>query len=81
QWEPVCVPAPSDLPPRVSLWLEGEPLEVPVLTREQLLPHRSLPTPALLVQPDTTVLIEPGWDVMTDPRTGALVGRWVSPSG
>ncbi len=75
-WEPVCLDKLPDLPTHTTLWLEGEQVEVPVLTREGLLPHRPLPTPALLVQPDTTVLLEAGWEVMLDPRTGALVGRW-----
>ncbi len=76
-WEPVYVADYADLPTRVHLWIEGEPMEVPVLTREQIIPQRPLPAPALLVQPDTTLLIEPGWDVMADALTGALYGRWV----
>jgi hypothetical protein len=30
------------------------------------------------VQPDSTLLLEPGWEVFVDSRTGALIGRAVS---
>lgn len=65
----------SSLPPSISLWINGERMEVPVLWREALQPHQPIPTPALIVQPDSTLLIEPGWRVHVCSRTGCLIGR------
>ncbi|MEN3000799.1 MAG: hydantoinase/oxoprolinase family protein [Armatimonadota bacterium] len=55
-------------------YLSGEWVEVPVLWREELQPRQRIPAPALIVQPDTTLLIEPGWQVEVDAQ-GNLVGR------
>ncbi|GBC93750.1 Acetophenone carboxylase gamma subunit [bacterium HR15] len=68
--------APHRLPPTTRLYLSGEWVEVPVLWREALSPRQRVPVPALIVQPDTTLLIEPGWQVEVDPQ-GNLVGQRV----
>lgn len=75
-WEPphACT---QPLPPHTTLWLEGEPVQVPVIPREELQPDAPIPAPVLIVQPDSTLLIEPGWQVTMDSRTGALVGRMI----
>ena len=62
------------LPTTTRLYLSGEWMEAPVLRREELLPRSSVPVPALIVQPDTTLLIEPGWQVEVDAQ-GNLVGQ------
>ncbi|MCS7301545.1 MAG: hydantoinase/oxoprolinase family protein [Fimbriimonadales bacterium] len=70
--------APShNLPACATLWLNGDCVEVPVIPREALEPNAPVPAPALIVQPDSTLLIEPGWQVHLDPRTGALIGKQI----
>ncbi|MCS7066712.1 MAG: hypothetical protein NZL85_10645, partial [Fimbriimonadales bacterium] len=61
-------------PPRHFAYLSGEWVEIPVLWREELQPRQRIPAPALIVQPDTTLLIEPGWQVEVDAQ-GNLVGQ------
>lgn len=73
-WEPPCT-TPEDLPSTVRLFLHGEAVQVPVIPRAALQPNTPVPVPALIVQPDSTLLIEPGWEVLVDSRTGALIGR------
>ncbi len=73
-WEPAYA-YPPDLPRRLTLWLEGEQVYAPVLPREELSPDAPVPAPALIVQPDATLLIEPGWHATVDSRTGAIIGR------
>lgn len=73
-WEPITDYL-RDLPMTTTLWLNGEAVQMPVIPREALQPDAPLPTPALIVQPDSTLLIEPGWYVYLDSRSGAVVGR------
>lgn len=73
-WEPPADPE-HDLPRETTLWIEGKPVRVPVFARAELQPDAPIPTPALIVQPDSTVLIEPGWHARVDGRTGALIGQ------
>jgi len=73
-WEPPTN-ALRDLPTTTTLWLNGAAVQAPVIPREALPPDTPLPTPALIVQPDSTLLVEPGWHVYRDSRSGALVGR------
>ncbi|MCX7992512.1 MAG: hydantoinase/oxoprolinase family protein [Fimbriimonadales bacterium] len=63
------------LPTSATLWLGDKAITAPVIPREALQPDAPVPAPALIVQPDTTLLIEPGWQVSLDARTGVLVGR------
>jgi len=76
-WEPPDATL-GDLPSTARLTLHGEPMQVPVIPRVALQPNTPVPTPALIVQPDSTLLLEPGWEVFVDSRTGALIGRAVS---
>lgn len=66
--------AGKQLPLTTRLYLQGKWLEAPVLWRDELIPRQRVPVPALIVQPDTTLLIEPGWQVEVDAQ-GNLVGR------
>ncbi|MEJ5296217.1 MAG: hypothetical protein WHT28_13335, partial [Fimbriimonadales bacterium] len=75
-WEPPADRLPPNLPGTTKVILNGETLEVPVIPRHALAPDEIVPAPALVVQPDATVLIEPGWHVQVCRRTGALIGRW-----
>jgi N-methylhydantoinase A len=74
EWRIVCPPDMSGMTPRTTrLYLHGEWREVPVLWREELRPRQRIPAPALILQPDTTLLIEPGWHVELDAQ-GNLCG-------
>ena len=75
-WEPPDAPL-GDLPSAVRLTMHGEMAQIPVIPRLALQPNTPIPAPALIVQPDSTLLIEPGWEVFVDSRTGALIGRTV----
>jgi len=75
-WEPPDAYL-SDLPSTIRLILHGEAVQVPVIPRVALQPNTPIPAPALIVQPDSTLLLEPGWEVFVDSRTGALIGRTV----
>ncbi|BCW96518.1 MAG: hydantoinase/oxoprolinase family protein [Fimbriimonadales bacterium] len=75
-WEPPATYL-DDLPRAIALTLDGEAVQAPVIPREALQPNTPIPAPALIVQPDSTLLLEPGWEVFMDNRTGALVGRQV----
>lgn len=75
-WEPPADWLPPNLPSTATLILNGQTLEAPVIPRHALAPDEVVPAPALVVQPDATVLIEPGWHVQVCRRTGSLIGRW-----
>ncbi|MDW8105868.1 MAG: hydantoinase/oxoprolinase family protein [Armatimonadota bacterium] len=64
----------TDLLRETTLWIDGKPTRVPVFSRAELQPKMHIPAPALIVQPDATILIEPGWRVEIDGHTCALIG-------
>ncbi len=68
-WQPM-----RGLPSSVRLYLCGEWREVPVIHRAELSARQRVPAPALILQPDTTLLIEPDWQVSVDSQ-GNLVGQ------
>lgn len=71
-YSPLSLPTPS-LPSEARLFLRGREQPVPLFERQALEPGQTLPAPCLIVQPDTTILIEPGWKVQLDFQ-GNLVG-------
>ncbi len=74
EWRPLYSPFCSEAMRRTArLYLRGEWREVPVIWREELRPRQRIPTPALILQPDTTLLIEPDWHVELDAQ-GNLCG-------
>ncbi len=74
EWRTVCPASHSEAIRRTArLYLHGEWREVPVTQREALRPRQRIPAPALILQPDTTLLIEPGWHVELDAQ-GNLCG-------
>jgi 5-oxoprolinase (ATP-hydrolysing) len=44
------------------LFSHGRWHEAPVYRRENLIPHRAVPGPAVIVEPTSTIVIEPGWE-------------------
>jgi len=55
-----------------SVWFEQRPWDTPLFERESLRPGMVLPSPALVVQYDTTTVIPPGWETAVD-RYGNLI--------
>jgi 5-oxoprolinase (ATP-hydrolysing) len=53
-------PAPRDA--RAEAWFDGW-REVPLLQRATLAPGRTVAGPALVVEPNSTTVVEPGWSV------------------
>jgi len=77
EWRIVCPALPREATGHtVRLYLHGEWRQVPVIWREALRPRQRIPTPALILQPDTTLLIEPGWHVELDAQ-GNLCGTQI----
>ena len=53
----------------VAVWFSGEgPTRTPLFRREHLRPGVRLGGPALIVEDHSTVLVEPGFDLVVDPR-------------
>lgn len=65
---------PSRLQAETEIYVNGEKQRVPVLARSALGPEKHVPAPCLIRQPDTTILIESGWQVHVDEQ-GNLIGR------
>lgn len=76
-WEPLADWLPPNLPDTASVVVQGQTLTVPVIPRHALAVGESVPAPALIVQPDATILIESDWSVQVCRRTGSLIGKWV----
>ncbi|GMQ80795.1 MAG: hydantoinase/oxoprolinase family protein [Rhodothermia bacterium] len=50
-----------------SIWFDRTaPIDTPVLNRFNLKPGTTMTGPALILQTDTTILVEPGWEFMAD---------------
>jgi N-methylhydantoinase A len=58
----------------VEIYLSGEMQRVPVFARSSLESEQPVPSPCLIYQPDTTLLIESGWQVQVDGQSN-LIGR------
>lgn len=60
---------------RVPVYTGGRFHATPVFRREALVPGVRLPGPALIVEPTTTLVIEPGWSVAVNSRGHLLLSR------
>jgi N-methylhydantoinase A len=66
---------------RTTAWFSRDsPDNIPLTTRDSLLPGSSLEGPAIVVQPDTTILIERDWRFETD-ALGYLHGSRIHVDG
>jgi 5-oxoprolinase (ATP-hydrolysing) len=65
------------LPPAASreIWFDGEWREAPVYDRERLLPGMSLEGPAVLIDANSTTVLEPGWRGEITARDHLLLKR------
>ncbi|MBV8740550.1 MAG: hydantoinase B/oxoprolinase family protein, partial [Sinobacteraceae bacterium] len=68
--------APASLPPSVHAWF-GSWREVPMLPPAAV--HAGLKGPALIVEPNSTVVVEPGWSVQRLPGGELVLEHAVPP--
>lgn len=64
-------------PRQTKIYWSGETLEVAAFSRSELPLKSPVPVPCLIVQPDTTIWIEPGWQAQVD-SLGNIIGTLVS---
>jgi 5-oxoprolinase (ATP-hydrolysing) len=60
---------------RVRMYSDGEFRDTPVHLREQLMPGDRLPGPSLVIEPTSTVVIEPGWQGEVTTRGHLVLTR------
>ena len=60
---------------RRRLYTGGRWHPVPVYTRDQLCPGHRIPGPALVIEPNQTVVIEPGWEARLTARDHLVLER------
>jgi 5-oxoprolinase (ATP-hydrolysing) len=65
---------------KARLWLRSAPVEVPLFARETLEPGQRIDGPALIVEPNATTVVEPGWRVEITNRNHMLL-RHCAPRG
>jgi 5-oxoprolinase (ATP-hydrolysing) len=76
--EPVAPPSDGGRPKPVAvvpMFSGGEHHATPVFRREALRPGASLDGPAILIEPASTTIIEPGWQGKIDGRNHLLLSR------
>ena len=68
---------PGDSSPRawVPLYTEGRWWEVPVFARDDLCPGQRVPGPALVIEPQSTTVVDPGWTAAREPDGHLLLVR------
>ena len=57
---------------RRSVFLRGNPVEVPVYERRALAPGQTIEGPVIVEERETTVFVLPGWALNTD-ESGSLI--------
>lgn len=65
--------------PRVKLWCSGQWVSAPLYNRDTLHPGWHLPGPALIVEPNSTIVVEPGWQAEINSRRHMVLTRTISP--
>ncbi|MFR9758065.1 hydantoinase B/oxoprolinase family protein [Streptomyces sp. TR06-5] len=60
---------------RVTLHVQGRRRRTPLYRRADLCPSDSVPGPALVVEPDATTVVAPGWQAAVGPRGHLLLTR------
>jgi N-methylhydantoinase A len=58
---------------RDDVYFDGEWTETPIYVREKLRPGNNIPGPAIVVQVDTTTVIEPGYQGLVDSYGNILI--------
>ena len=68
------------------MFSEGEEIDTPVYWRDDLLPGDRVAGPAIIVEANSTTVVEPDWQATVDPRnnlflTRVVVRRWAAAIG
>jgi N-methylhydantoinase A len=56
-----------------EVYFDGEWMETPIYTRDKLRPGNDVPGPAIVVQVDTTTVVEPGYKGSVDSYGNILI--------
>ncbi|MBN8843023.1 MAG: hydantoinase B/oxoprolinase family protein, partial [Sphingomonadales bacterium] len=72
---PLPAPAAEVAPEIVSAWLAGARHDVPLHQREALAPGRTIAGPAIIVDPLSTTVVEPGWRAEVQSEGTLLLSR------
>ena len=72
--ETPAAPEPAD---RVRIYAEGRWQETPVYRREDLAPGAQVDGPAILIEPTSTTVVEPGWQGRLSERNHLVLERVV----
>ena len=79
--EPPIEAAGDPVPPRpkgqVEVRMAGQPHATPVIDRDDLQPGATVDGPAILIEPNSTMIIEPGWRAELTPRNHIVLSRVV----
>ncbi len=62
---------------RVAVRMAGELHETPIIERDDLQPGAKVDGPAILIEPHSTIVIEPGWRAELTPRNHIVLTRVV----
>jgi len=73
----VTGPATGSVEPaeRAAIFVHGDWRDVPVFRREQLSPGFQISGPALLIEPNQTVVVDPGWQMAVSQRNQVVLTR------
>jgi 5-oxoprolinase (ATP-hydrolysing) len=62
-----------------EIWFRGESIYTPVFLRDELGVGDAIEGPALILDPHSTIVIEPGWDAMIDKNDALILNQGVTP--
>jgi 5-oxoprolinase (ATP-hydrolysing) len=60
---------------QVPFWAEGAHHQAPVLERSEMRPSQEVEGPAIILEPTSTTIVEPGWTAVATPRGHLVVER------
>ena len=72
-------PVPPKAKGRIEVRMAGQPHTTPVFERDSLQPGAKVDGPAILVEPNSTIVIEPGWRAELTARNHIVLSRAVPP--
>src|SRR4029079_7269805 len=62
----------------VPFYAEATQYQAPVFDREQLRPDQNVEGPAIVLDPTSTTIVEPGWRAITNDRGHLILDRTVA---
>ncbi len=78
--DPLLTPMDRDAKPlaQVSFWAHGEALTAPVYDRATLRPGQQINGPAIILEPISTNVVEPGWRGTLNDRGHLVMERYIA---